>query len=81
MMRYCSDTNCKGDCETCNRAPVENPPMPRQFMPDDEALEAAVMRIRNGTCTVDDARRVLCAYQCTSGQLQLACEERFGLQV
>lgn len=81
MMRYCTNTDCKGDCETCNRAPVENPPMPRQFLPDDAALETSMMRIRNGTCTVEDAQRLLCAYQCASAQAQAECEERFGLQL
>jgi len=80
MMRYCTDTECRGNCETCNRATIENPPMPRQFLPNDEALEAAMMRIRNGTCSIEDAQRLLCAFQCASGQLQLDCEERFGLR-
>lgn len=79
MMTCCANSECKGDCETCNRAPAENPPLPKQFLPDMEALEASMLRIRNGTCTVEDAQRLLCAYQCAAGELQRDCEERFGL--
>jgi len=75
MKRQCTNTACQGDCETCNRAPAENPPVPCQYMPDEEALELAMMRIRNGTSSVDDARRVMCAYQCASGELQRIREE------
>ena len=80
MMRYCTNTDCRGACETCNRAPVENPPLPKQFLPDDAALEATMMRVRNGASTQEDAQRLLCAFQCASGQVVQDCEERFGLR-
>jgi hypothetical protein len=79
MMRYCTNTECRGDCETCNRAPVENPPLPRQFLADDAALEASMMRVRNGAGAQEDAQRLLCALQCASSQVLQDCEERFGL--
>jgi len=80
MMRYCTNSDCRGDCETCNRAPIENPPLPRQFLRDETLLELAMMRIRNGASTVDDAQRLLCAYQCAANELFQDCEERFGLR-
>lgn len=75
MMRYCTNTDCKGDCETCNRAPVENQPLPRQYLPDERALEATMMRVRNGVATQEDAERLMCAYQCATGRLDSICEE------
>jgi hypothetical protein len=80
MMRYCTNSDCRGDCETCNRAPIENQPLPKQSFCDDSTLEAVSMRVRNGTSTVEDAQRLLCAYQCASSEVLMAQEERFGLR-
>jgi hypothetical protein len=51
-MRACNDTNCLGDCSTCNRAPIENRPLPRQ---------SAAMRPLGGRGCAD----ALCRGDCT----------------
>ena len=75
-MRYCENSDCRGDCETCNRAPIENQPLPAtQPCRDERALESLLMRVRNGTSSEEDSQRLLGAYLHASHELTCSCEE------